>query len=244
MKTDASSYVLNIDATVNVCTLATSLIKWTTQVKRKTFWNVFPEENRHLKQEFRQECLNLHLPSRGGAESTKLNANPNSSSHLYISFCLLCFPHLQKSWSIIDFVHDVYCQVDKTWQNLFCHIPQTSSNMCFSGEAKVRKSNKAEDCSLTKLQKSLGGHGKNWRAPTQGIPAYGFIVTLMMREGAGTSQISPSESSTLALLRSTALWQEHRLTLNCRLYPPFIHSIISSSRLLDETCSGRYCKNK
>lgn len=35
-------------------------------------------------------------------------------------------------------------------------------------------------------------------------------------KGAGTCQTSPCESSTLALLQSTALWQEQRIAFNCR----------------------------
>lgn len=85
-----------------------------------------------------------------------------------------------------------------------------------SGAAKVRKSNKAEDFSPTKLPKSLGGRGVHWRAPSHSRDLFfWFYVTLMMEKECGTCQTSPCESSTLALVQSTALWQSQRIAFHC-----------------------------
>lgn len=163
--------------------------------------------------------MKYHLPIRSGANCTQQLANPCiqtsvlTSSPLILTLPTLFFTPakilsryrqcLLHSWHLLD--------------DMTTPFSPDQLKYVLSGAAKVSKSNKAEDFKLTKLPKSLGGRGEDWNAPSTPRDCCLWIyVTLMMEKGARTCQTSPCESSTLALLQSTALWQEQRIAFNCR----------------------------
>lgn len=162
------------------------------------------------------------------------STQPKSSSHLCFFFCPLCSSHLQNP-SPINAGVSLSRSLNVLWHRRLLLCSPDQLKYVISRAAKVRKSNKAEDYSLTSLPKSLGGHSEHWRAPSQsGDPCLRFYKTLIMGKGAGTCQTSLCESSTLALLQSTALWPEQRVAFNCRrvvtngfswLYRPLIRLI-------------------